>query len=69
LLQLWLEFPKLGHYPQSQRFGIGGVIKPPLIDRSPKLNDLRRMAHRERARAILAFLLLGEARRGFEALH
>jgi hypothetical protein len=53
--------------PQSQRFGIGGVIKTPLIDRSPKLNDLRRSSYRWRA--MLAFLLAGRARCGSETLH
>ena len=33
--------------PQSPRFGLGGLIKPSLIDHSPNINDLMRMAHRE----------------------
>jgi hypothetical protein len=48
--------------PQSQRFGLYGLINPPSIRLSPKLNDFRRMSRRERMQ--WAFALHGVGGRG-----
>jgi hypothetical protein len=53
--------------PQSPRFALGGLIKPSLIDHSPKLKDLRRLSYRWRA--IAAFVLAGTGGRDGATLH